>query len=110
MQSQSTGDDKYDIIPSLAQRFIDRDWSPECPMRLYGNNKITIHIAENPVFHERTKHTEADSHIICKKLEEKIIIAKHVSSRHQLADLLIKPLGRTHVKFICDKLGIYASS
>ena len=42
-----------------------------------------------------------------KKLEEKIIMAKYVSSGHQLADLLTKPLGKTRIDFICDKLGKY---
>ena len=58
-------------------------------------------------FYKRTKHIEVEYHIICKKLKEKIIVVKHVSSRHQLADLLIKPLGRTKIDFICDKLGMY---
>jgi len=26
---------------------------------------------------------------------------------HQLADVLMKPLGRTRVDFTCDKLGMY---
>ena len=75
-------------------------------MKLYGNNKVTIHIAENTVFHEKTKHIEVDCYIVRKKLEGKIIVAKHVTSGHQLVDL-IKLLGRTRVEFICDKLGIY---
>jgi len=32
---------------------------------------------------------------------------KHVSLRHQLVDFLTKPLFKTWVDFICDKLGMY---
>ena len=83
------------------------DFPPECPIRLYGDNKAAIHIAENDVFHERTKHIEVDCHIVRKKLENKIVVAKHVSSRYQLADFLTKPLGKITIDFICDKLGMY---
>jgi len=36
-----------------------------------------------------------------------IVQARHVSSGHQLADLLTKSLGKTWVNFICDKMGMY---
>ena len=45
--------------------------------------------------------------LVRKKLEEKIIVVKHISLKHQLADLLTKPPGGTRVDFICDKLGMY---
>jgi len=76
-------------------------------MGLYDDNKKAIHIDENVVFHEKTKHIKVNCHIVYKKFEANIIVAKHVASGHQLANLFNKPLGRTIVDFICNKLGIY---
>jgi len=63
------------------------------PFTLYCDNKVAMHIAENPVFHERTKHIRIDCHYTRDKLLEDFLKIAHVSSQEHLADIMTKPLG-----------------
>jgi len=36
-----------------------------------------------------------------------VLEARHVSLTHQLVDILMKPLGKTQVEFVYDKLSMY---
>jgi len=67
-------------------------------MRLYYDNQIAIHIAENLVFHKQTTHIKVDCYLVCQKVtKDKVIKTRHMSSTHQLVDILTKSLDKTRL-------------
>ncbi|KAL0402265.1 UNVERIFIED_CONTAM: Retrovirus-related Pol polyprotein from transposon RE1 [Sesamum latifolium] len=59
---------------------------------LYCDNLSVIRLAENPVFHAKTKHVEVHYHFIREKVLQEEIKLKHVGTKRQVADLFTKGL------------------
>lgn len=74
-------------------------------VKMYCDNKATIQIAANPMFHERTKHIDIDCHFVREKIYQGMIKTESIHTRDQLADLLTKRLGKSQHQQLLSNLG-----
>lgn len=77
------------------------------PVQLHCDNLSAIHIAKNPIFHERTKHIEVDCHFTRDKVLEGLIQLTYLPTKYQIADVLTKVLPSTQHNFLLHKLGMF---
>jgi len=73
---------------------------------IYCDNISTILLANNPVYHARTKYIEVHYHFIREKVLAKEIDLIRVNTEDQVADIFTKALGTYKLKKFQKMLGV----
>jgi len=114
--SLSSAEDEYRSLRKvvgelvwLHRLFTELTVPPIGPSPVYCDSQTALHIAKNPVFHERTKHIEVDCHFVRSKLQEGLISLHHINTCDQLADILTKALTGIKHTAMLNKLGVITS-
>ncbi|XP_021837610.2 uncharacterized mitochondrial protein AtMg00810-like [Spinacia oleracea] len=80
------------------------------PVALHCDNQSAIHIATNPIFHERTKHIEVDCYFTRDKVLEGLLHLSYLPTHNQLADIFTKVLPGAQHRNLSTKLGMINDS
>nr|CAD1832705.1 unnamed protein product [Ananas comosus var. bracteatus] len=78
----------------------------EYPTEIYCDNRSTIAMTKNPVFHGRTKHIEVRHHFIRDLVNNRQIDMKNCSTNEQVADGLTKALSHEKILKFRRALGV----
>ena len=73
---------------------------------MFFDNEGIIKLAQNPVFHERTKHVDVHCHYIRQLVEDGTIDLQYVPTTDQTANILTKPLGPDKCVKFKGQLGV----
>ncbi|XP_020685984.1 uncharacterized protein LOC110102139 [Dendrobium catenatum] len=111
--SRSSTESEYRALAALTVDIIwlrrllnDFGISQNYPTDLYCDNMSAIALANNPIFHSRTKHIEIDQKILRDQIQQNNIRLHPISTLDQTADILTKSLSTPRFHQLRTKLTV----
>ena len=111
--ARSMGEAKYRAVALgvtelvwLKHLLLELGYSYEATPIVWCDNLAAKSMAENPVYHSRTKHIGVDVHFVREKVENGEVEIRYVPTAEQVADVFTKGLPRDRFNFLCTKLGL----
>ncbi|GAA0142972.1 transmembrane signal receptor [Lithospermum erythrorhizon] len=111
--SKSSGEAEY---RALAQAVAELTWLVRLltdlgvqdlsPVTLHCDNNSALHIARNPVFHERSKYIDIDCHFTRDQVLEGLLHLVHLPTLEQVANILTKVLPSPQHNYLLSKFGV----
>ncbi|PKU87548.1 Retrovirus-related Pol polyprotein from transposon TNT 1-94 [Dendrobium catenatum] len=109
--SRSSTESEYRALAAATADIIwlrrlteDFNISHNQPISIFCDNTSAIALANNPVFHARTKHIEIDQRFIRDHIQRNTIRVLPISTVDQLADIFTKSLPTLRFKHLRSKL------
>ena len=79
----------------------------DIPTHLHIDNQLAIAIAQNPEFHDHTKHIDVWYHFLQQKVDSKEILLAYLPTDDQITDTLTKGLPCAKHKHFSKKMGLH---
>ncbi|KAI0507721.1 hypothetical protein KFK09_013849 [Dendrobium nobile] len=90
----------------LRRILSDFDLAQAQPTDVFCDNTSAIALANNPVFHARTKHIEIDHRFVRDHIQQRSIRLLPISTLDQVADIFTKPLSTPRFQALRNKLSV----
>ncbi|KAI0518628.1 hypothetical protein KFK09_006064 [Dendrobium nobile] len=111
--SRSSTESEYRALAALTSDIVwlrrlllDFGIPQDYPTDLHCDNMSAIALANNPMFHSRTKHIEIDQKFLRDHIQQTNIRLLPISTTDQVADIFTKPLSTPRFVFLRDKLTV----